>query len=79
MLADNTTGGKAAYGVVSALVVILYIAVLVLVGRRKNKSEVLGTAEGRGVEKGTELSSPVGSQDEVGGGRARGAGQSELA
>ncbi|KAI9872543.1 MAG: hypothetical protein M1830_001493 [Pleopsidium flavum] len=64
-LSDNTRSGEIVYGVVAGIVALVYVAVLVVVGR-KEKSE--GGSRG---EKGKGESSPAGSGDDRNGERGR--------
>ena len=62
-LSDNTRAGEIVYGIVAALVALVYVTVVVLMGRRKNSGGI-GTGVGRS-EKGSPgadySSSPDGS------------------
>lgn len=64
-LADNTRAGEIVYGVVAALVALVYVTVVVLAGRKKNSGGV-GTGVGRR-EKGSSTGeySPEGSGDSM--------------
>lgn len=71
-LSDNTTAGEIAYGVIAGVVFLIYIAVIVVMGRKKNSN---GFATGfgrrnRGGEKNLSTDgspSPLGSRDEING------------